>query len=115
VLTFDGPRFIRNGMFFEAHAIVLAKEPIDKFVLVIDESLIHDMTMNSMVPAAAEESFESGNYRFSFDRLEKGDTFDVKFDFQINPSLLAGNEGSIAVYDDKDMLAELPVTITVLP
>jgi hypothetical protein len=115
VLTYDGPTVIRNGMFFEAHALILAKEPIDKLVLEVSEPLIHDMTMNSMVPAAAEETFEGGSFRFKFDRLEKGDTYDVKFDFQINPSLFAGNEGHNAVYDDKDLLAEVPVTIAVLP
>jgi len=71
--------------------------------------------MNSMVPAASEESYEGGLFRFTFNRLEKGDTFDVKFDFQINPSLLAGVAGKIAIYDDTALLAEIPVKITVLP
>jgi hypothetical protein len=115
VLSYHGPTVIRNGMFFEAHAIVVAKQPIEKLVVSVSEPLIHDLTMNSMVPAAGEETFEGGAFRFSYDKLDKGNTFDVKFDFQINPSLFAGNEGRIAVYDGETLLAALPVSITVFP
>jgi hypothetical protein len=115
VLAYHGPTVIRSGMFFEAHAVVVAKQPIKKLVVTVSESLIHDMTMNTMVPAAGEETFEGGAFRFSYDKLDRGNTFDVKFDFQINPSLFAGTEGRIAVYDDKTLLAALPVSITVLP
>lgn len=114
-LTFEGPRFIRNGMFFEAHTIAVAKKPIDKLVFVVSESLMHDITMNSMVPAAGEETYEDENFRFTYDKLDAGDTFDVKFDFQINPSLVLGTEGEVAVYDDRELLAKVPVKITVLP
>lgn len=114
-LTFVGPRFIRNGMFFEAHVLIDAKHPIDKLVVAIDHSLISDMTMNSMVPAAADESTEGGALRFEYAQLDAGDHFDVKLDFQINPSLVLGTDGKVAVYDDEKRLAEVPVTITVLP
>lgn len=115
VLTYRGPTVIRNGMFFEAHAIVTAKQPIKKLVVAVDQSLIHDLTMNSMVPQAGDETFKDGAFRFSYDKLDMGESFDIKFDFQINPSLFAGTAGRISVYDDKTLLAELPLTITVLP
>jgi hypothetical protein len=114
-LTYVGPRFIRNGMFFEAYAVVRAKQPIDKLVVAINESLVHDMTMNSMVPQATDETFEDGSFRFSYGSLDAGQTFTVKFDFEINPAMLAGTAGRIAVFDDHDPLVELPVIITVYP
>ncbi|HET7411613.1 MAG TPA: hypothetical protein VFJ18_03040 [Pararhizobium sp.] len=114
-LTYFGPTIIRNGMFFEAHAIVTAKQPIKKLVVAVDQSLIHDLTMNSMVPQPGDETFKDGAFRFSYDKLDKGDSFNIKFDFQINPSLFAGTSGQISVYDDKTLLAALPVTIAVLP
>lgn len=114
-IAYVGPTIIRNGMFFEAHAMVHADRTINKPVLSVDESLMHDLTMNSMVPAAGEESYEDGAFRFTYDKLDQGDGLDVKFDFQINPSLMAGVAGKIAIYDDKVLLAEIPVELTVLP
>ncbi|MGN6550172.1 MAG: hypothetical protein ACTHJ3_09800 [Pararhizobium sp.] len=115
VLTYEGPTLIRNGMFFEAHVHVTARQPIKKLELSLDPSLERDITMNSMIPAAADETFKDGAFRYTFDKLDAGDKFDVKFDFQINPSLFAGNEGDIAVYDGDAKLATLPVSITVFP
>jgi len=114
-LAYAGPTHLRNGMFFEAHVLVRAKQPIKKLVIGVEGSLIHDLTMNSMVPAAAEETFEDGAFRFTYDKLDAGENFDVKFDFQINPSLVAGTSGRVAVYDGDTQLASLPVEITVWP
>lgn len=114
-LAYDGPTKLRNGMFFEAHVLVRALQPIKKLEISLEPSLVHDLTMNSMVPAAADETFEDGAFRFSFDKMETGDRFDVKFDFQINPSLFAGTHGRIAVYDGDTELATIPVDITVWP
>ncbi len=114
-ITYDGPRFIRNGMLFEADAIVRANQPIGKLVLAVTPSLINDMTMNTMEPAAGQETYEDGAFRFTYGKLDKGDTFNAKFDFQINPSILGGNAGHIAVYDDQTLLIDLPVAITVFP
>lgn len=115
VLTYEGPTRIRNGMFFEVHVHVTARQPIKKLELSLDPSLERDITMNSMIPAAADETFKDGAFRYTFDKLDAGDKFDVKFDFQINPSLFAGNKGNIAVYDGDAKLAALPVSITVFP
>lgn len=114
-LTYAGPTTLRNGMFFEAHVLVKAMKPIGKLEVALDPTLVHDLTMNSMVPAAADETFENGDIRYSFDKLDAGDTFDIKFDFQINPSLFKGTKGHITAYDGDTELADLPVTIAVLP
>ncbi len=114
-LTFVAPRFIRNGMFFELQIHVMAKSRIDELVIAISEPLIRDITMNTTVPTAAEESFEDGEFRFSFDELEADEDFMFKLDFQINPSLLAGTAGHVAVYDGKSKLAEVAAEITVYP
>jgi len=114
-LAYEGPTRLRNGMFFESHVLVTALQPIEKLEISLEPTLIHDLTMNSMVPAAAEETFKDGTFRFSFDKMAAGDNFDVKFDFQINPSLFAGNHGHITVYDGDTELATIPIDITVWP
>ena len=114
-LEFLGPTRLRNGMFFEAHVVFAAKRPIKKLELSLAPGLVRDLTMNSMIPAADSETFRHGEIRYSFGRVAARDSFDVKFDFQINPSLFAGTSGTITASDDGRQLARLPVRITVAP
>ena len=74
-----------------------------------------DFTVNTMVPAAAEERFADGRFRFSYGPVEAGKAIVVKIDSQINPSLVGGTAGHVAVYDGETLLAELPVAIAVRP
>ena len=115
VLTYSGPTRLRNGMFFESHILVTARKPIGKLELAIDPSLVRDLTMNSMTPAAADETFKDGAIRYSFEKMAAGDKFDLKLDFQINPSMFAGNSGRVVALDGDEPLATLPVSIVVDP
>ena len=73
------------------------------------------MTINTMIPAASEESFKGGAYRFSYGALRAGETLVVKIDGQINPPLFAGTEGEIALFDGERRLGGMPLKIKVLP
>ncbi|WP_422055907.1 hypothetical protein [Sphingomonas sp.] len=109
------PRVIRNGEFFESRIRVTARAPIAKAVIAVDATLWRDMTINTMIPAPAEESFKDGAFRFDYGPLKPGETLIIKIDGQINPPLFAGTEGTVAVLDGERELAALPLDITVLP
>ena len=109
------PQVIRNGQFFETTLQVTAQRDIDTLVLRIPPALWRDFTVNSAVPAAAEEGFEDGDYAFTFDRLKAGDRFETKFDLQINPDATGHRQGAIGVFDGERRLATVPVQIRVLP
>lgn len=109
------PRVIRNGEFFETRIRITAYEPLDEAVLVVPVSLWRDMTINTMIPAPAEEKADKGAFRFSYGALKPGEVLDIKVDGQINPPLFAGNAGSIELRDGERRLAAIPIEITVLP
>lgn len=109
------PRTIRNGEFFETRIRVEAKQPIAKAVLVVPASLWRDMTVNTMIPAPAEEKAERGAFRFDYGALKAGDVLDIKIDGQINPPLFAGTRGTVELADDQRPIASVPLTIRVLP
>jgi len=109
------PSVIRNGEFFETRIRIEAARDISDAVLAVSPSLWTDMTINTMIPAAAEESFEDGAYRFSYGRLRAGETLVVKIDGQINPPLFAGTRGEIALFDRERRLGGMPLKIKVLP
>lgn len=114
-LSVKTPHIIRNGEFFETNIIIRAAAPIDDAVLAVDASLWRDMTINSMIPGAAEEEFTDGAFRFSYGRLDAGETIRIKIDGQINPPLFAGTRGGIAIYDGERLIGRQPFSIKVLP
>jgi hypothetical protein len=113
--TWHAPARIRNGEFFEMRLAVDAHERIDELVVSIDLALWEDFTINTFFPAASEETTEDGRLRLTFGPVERGGTFEMKVDAQINPDMLWRNEGAVVVSDGDDRLLEIPVVIEVLP
>lgn len=115
VLSVNSPRIIRNGELFETRIAVEAKAPIADLVVALPPSLWRDLTINSMIPAASEEEFADGLFRFHYGPFKPGERIEIKVANQINPALFGGTRGHVAVYDDALLLAQLPVTLRVLP
>jgi hypothetical protein len=114
-LEVHAPEIIRNGEFFELRVRVTADDALEELVIGVDESLWVDITVNTMIPAAADEASEDGEVRFTFAELPAGTEFLLKVDLQVNPDIIAGNAGTITVYDGDERLTSADLTITVLP
>jgi hypothetical protein len=114
-LAVTTPSVMRNGIYFETRIAVTARRDIGQLVLAVPESLWRDETISAQVPQASDETFEDGEFRFSYGKLKAGETFNVKIDGQVNPPLVAGNSGSIRALDGKAELAVMPLSIKVLP
>ena len=114
-LSVHAPEIIRNGEFFEIRIAVESEEPIDELAIGVEAGLWEDMTVNTMIPAAAEEVAEDGEFRFTFGPLAAGTTFDLKIDLQVNPDIVGGNDGAVTLYDGDEALTAVDVSIAVLP
>ncbi|RYD42569.1 MAG: hypothetical protein EOP63_12535 [Sphingomonadales bacterium] len=114
-LTVKTPTVIRNGEFFETDITLTANVPLGDAVVAVSPALWQDMTVNTMIPAPAEESFENGLFHFSYGPLAAGDTLRIKIDGQINPPLFAGTMGEIAILDGSRRIGAMPLRIRVLP
>lgn len=114
-LTVLTPGIVRNGEMLETVIDVRPRRRIGKLVIGIEEGLWREVTVNSTVPAPADESFEGGLFRFGFAAVEPGQSFVFKIDKQVNPALGGRNRGRVVVFDGKDRLAELPLELLVLP
>ncbi len=108
-------RPLRSGLFFETRIRVVARRDIAKPVIGFDAPLWRDLTINSHIPAAADESFNDGQFRFAYAALKTGETLEIKIDGQTNPPLLGRVAGAITLLDDDVRLAETRVSIPVLP
>ena len=109
------PEVIRNGEFFEMRVTVVAEAEVDELVIEVDHSLWQDITVNTVLPAPSEEASVDGRYRLTFADLPAGTTFLLKVDGQVNPDIVGGNDGSVTVRDGDDLLAEVAVSMGVLP
>lgn len=115
-LEVHAPETIRNGEFFETRISVASEDRrIDELVIGIDQALWEDITVNTMIPAATDEESVGGAFRFTFAELEPGTEFLLKFDLQVNPDIVGGNEGRVTVYDGDELLVETMVSMAVLP
>jgi hypothetical protein len=114
-LSVHAPEIIRNGEFFEVRIRIEPEQPIATLTIGIEQSLLEDMTVNTMIPAASGEESADGEFRFAFGALEPGTAFLAKIDVQVNPDIVGGNDGAITVYDGETPLVEVPVSIAVLP
>ena len=110
-----GPRLIRNGEFFEMRFRVDARRPIEQTVIAVDKDIWEDITVNTMIPAATEETFEGDEFRFSFGKLEAGRSLLFKLDGQLNPDIRGSNSGRVTVYDKDRELVSLDYSLVVLP
>ena len=84
-------------------------------VLGVDAALWRDLTINSQVPAASDERFEDGQYRFAYPSMKAGDTLEIKIDGQTNPPLVGRLDGSLDLLDGQTRLAGTRLSIPVLP
>ena len=109
------PSPIRNGMFVETRIHIAARQPIGDAVVAIPAQLWLDTTINSLVPAATEEEYKDGEFRFHFGPLEPGERLLFKIDGQMNPPRFATTSGRIRLLDDERELAAAAVTVRVIP
>ena len=114
-LAVHAPETTRNGEFFEMRITVETDVAIDELAIGVDQALWEDMTINTMIPGAIEESGEDGEFRFTFGPIGAGSTFDLKVDAQVNPDIVGGNEGALTVYDGDRPIATVDIGIMVLP
>jgi len=114
-LSIHMPEVIRNGEFLEMRITVEAGQEIGALAVGIDQALWEDMTVNTMIPAASEETSEDGEFRFTFGELSSGTSFLLKIDAQINPDIVGGNAGTITVYDGDEPLVTATIEMAVLP
>jgi hypothetical protein len=114
-LSVTTPSLIRNGELYETTIDVAARRRIGKLVIGVTPALWRETTVNSMTPAPADESSEGGLFRFVYGPVKAGDSFQVKIDLQINPSLFGDNAGRVVAFDGDERLAEVPLRLRVLP
>ena len=114
-LAVTTPDRLRNGMFFETRISAVAKRPLGDAVIAIPAALWRDATVNTMIPAAAEEEYVGGEFRFHFGPLGPGERLGFKIDGQMNPPRFGSTGGRIRLLDGEVEIVALPIKLKVIP
>lgn len=114
-LEISTPQKLRNGEFFETRISINAKRALDAPSIAVSSDYWNDVTVNTLMPEPANQSWEEGYFVLEFDALDAGDFLLVKIDGQSNPTLRGGNRGVIQLRDGEDKLAQIPLRLEVLP
>ena len=109
------PAILRNGEFFEMEVMVESRAPITDATIAFDRPLWRNITINTAMPAASEETFEAGSYRMSFGPLGPGKQLVLKLDGQVNPPMFRGTAGHVRLFDGDRPVGAVPVQIKVRP
>lgn len=114
-MVLRSPQTLRNGLLFETRIEVVARRPMADAVIAIPVRHWRDFTINTMIPAATEEEYKDGEFRFHFGRLEADDRLMFKIDGQVNPPHIGRDMGQVRLLDGEREVAVLPFGQTVLP
>lgn len=114
-LTVTSPDRLRNGMFFETRISAVARRPIADAVIAIPAAMWRDTTINSLIPAAVEEEFVDGEFRFHFGPLGAGQMLGFKIDGQMNPPRFSSSSGRIRLLDGDVERVAVPLSLKVIP
>ena len=114
-VTVQTPLVMRTGSIFETSIEVVASQPIKNLVIGASARLWQGVTINAMAPAAEKESYDDDTFRFYYGELDKGKTFVLKIDGQVNPAFFGVNRGHVSVFDGESELASVPIAMRVLP
>ncbi|MGQ0590169.1 MAG: hypothetical protein ACT4N8_11680 [Sphingosinicella sp.] len=109
------PQVMRSGVLFEFRFRITPRRRFEDLRLALSPELLRDFTINTTIPEPGEQESKDGLFHLSYGPAEPGETIEVKIDGQINPALVWGTEGRIAVFDGDSELASMPLEITVLP
>jgi hypothetical protein len=101
----SAPDDLRGGLFFEARYSIEAVEEIENATIVLDQSWLEDITLNTVEPAPVGESSRDGDIAFELGRIPAGDEYHFYLHFQVNPTALGSRSQNVALYDGEELLA----------
>jgi len=114
-LSVFAPARLRGGLFYEGRISILAKQPIDDAVLVLDHGWAEQTSINTIEPAPVDETGEDGRLVLGYGKLEPGDELVVYLQFQVNPTNVGRRSQRVELRDGPKLVAAADRTVTVFP
>jgi hypothetical protein len=98
-LTISAPDAVRGGLLFQARFEIRAKQALDDATLVLSQSWLNGMTVNTIEPGPVNEASRNGNLALSLGHVPAGARYVLFMQFQVNPTTV-GSRTLRAELDD---------------
>jgi hypothetical protein len=114
-LEVQSPENLRGGLIFEARFTITARERLAKPTLILQRGWFESISVNSIVPDAAQQDARDGRVRLTNPPLAAGSSRVVWIYFQVNPTNLARRSQDVVLADGSRRLAAVHRSVTVWP
>jgi hypothetical protein len=114
-LRVQAPERVRGGLMFQVRIDVEAAQDIKEPQLVLSPGAFEEMTVNSVIPEAMDESTSNGRVTLSYQRLNAGQKLTVWIQYQVNPVNVGKRTTNVLLTDGDKPIATVKRDITSLP
>jgi hypothetical protein len=114
-MELSAPTKLRSGAIFQARFDIRAHRDIKDAVLVLDSGWMESMTLNSNVPAPAEETSRDGSVAFDIGEIPAGKLWRQYLQFQANPVNSGSQSQGVTLYDGDVPLLRINRELKVWP
>jgi hypothetical protein len=114
-LKVQSPDNLRGGLIFQARFTITARERLAKPTLILERGWFESMSVNSIVPDAAQQDARDGRLHLTSPALAAGSSRVVWIYFQVNPTNVGQRSQDVVLADGSRRLAAIRRSVTVWP
>jgi len=114
-LSVESPEAARGGLIYQVQVTVDADSGIKEPVLVLSESWLQGLTLNTTEPAASDEQWGPEGLMLTYAPVQAGGQLKVFLQYQVNPTTVERRTQRVEIRDGTTPLAHLDRIFTVYP
>jgi hypothetical protein len=111
----SAPSRVRGGLLYQARFTVVARKALAQASLVLDRGWLDGMTINTVEPGPVSEASHDGKLGLDLGPIERGSSYVLYVDFQVNPTTVGHHDQTVTLYDGNRALITIHRTITIFP
>jgi hypothetical protein len=114
-LSVEAPEAGRGGLIFQVRITVDASSAIREPTLVLSESWLEGLTLNTIEPSPTDEKWGPDGLVFTFPPIQAGEQLKVFLQYQVNPTTVERRDQRVEIRDGATPLAHVDRVFTVYP
>lgn len=114
-LEVDAPDRLRGGLLGQVRIVVRSDARVAAPRLVLGPGFVEQVTINSVIPAPADEGERDGRWVLAYGPLAAGTPLTIRVQFQVNALNMGTRDQSVTFRDGDRTLAHVARRVTVFP
>ena len=114
-LAISAPGAVRGGLLYQARLELHAKQALDDATLVLSQSWLNGMTVNTIEPSPVNEASRNGDLVLSLGHLPAGAKYVLFMEFQVNPTTVGSRTLRADLEDGEQHLLTVQRRLRIFP